>query len=351
MQPGPLRQLRAGTGGAWGSWCGPAGQPRLQAPPALSRGVSPARGLPPSSTTAPGFSPSLGTPGSSCQARGHSSGQGGARLGLGPRSRPGTGRAACVTHYPGPRWPHPCSSANQPPAPHRGPKAGGGWEGCRETRRPAPSSEPAGPGGARRGAGAARAGRAAPPRPPGRSPPRPRRPAGRPARVSGGESVRSRGRAQGLRGGRGGRGPLSPSHQPSRRGAPCPARPGPALPSAAPRPPGPAFLAGACGFLPAPGARSWLAAGRGARGEREGAGAREGRRPGARPGAGESSPQRAGAQGAGRASGVAGSAGGEAGGGRARSGRAWGTGWRRARAVPRAPFLRLQRTRCGCGAA
>lgn len=349
MQPGPLRQLRAGTGGAWGSWCGPAGQPRLQAPPALSRGVSPARGLPPSSTTAPGFSPSLGTPGSSCQARGHSSGQGGARLGLGPRSRPGTGRAACVTHYPGPRWPHPCSSANQPPAPHRGPKAGGGWEGCRETRRPAPSSEPAGPGGARRGAGAARAGRAAPPRPPGRSPPRPRRPAGRPARVSGGESVRSRGRAQGLRGGRGGRGPLSPSHQPSRRGAPCPARPGPA--QRRPPPARPGIPCGGMWLLAGPGGTQ-LAGGRegGARGA-GGSGRPGGAAAGGPPGGGGVQPPAG--RGAGRRAGVWG--------GRERWGRGggrpgpeWagvGNGWRRARAVPRAPFLRLQRTRCGCGAA
>lgn len=75
-----------------------------------------------------------------------------------------------------------------------------------------------------------------------------------------------------------GAGWLFPSHQPSRRGAPCPARP---CPAPAPRPTGPAFLAGACGFLPAPGARSWLAAGRGARGEREEASAREGRQKGA----------------------------------------------------------------------
>lgn len=70
---------------------------------------------------------------------------------------------------------------------------------------------------------------------------------------------------------------LSPTF-PAGRSLPCPARP---CPAPAPRPPGPAFLAGACGFLPAPGARSWLAAGRGARGEREEAGAREGRREGA----------------------------------------------------------------------
>lgn len=39
MQPGPLCQLRAGTGGAWGSWCGLA----LTASPTLLslRGVSP----------------------------------------------------------------------------------------------------------------------------------------------------------------------------------------------------------------------------------------------------------------------------------------------------------------------
>lgn len=66
-------------------------------------------------------------------------------------------------------------------------------------------------------------------------------------------------------------------------GGALPARPGPArpCPAPAPRPTGPAFLAGACGFLPAPGARSWLAAGRGARGEREEASAQEGRQEGA----------------------------------------------------------------------
>jgi hypothetical protein len=41
-----------------------------------------------------------------------------ARTALGP----GTGRAACVTHYQGPRWPHPCSSDNQSPLPIRAPK-------------------------------------------------------------------------------------------------------------------------------------------------------------------------------------------------------------------------------------
>lgn len=93
MQPGTLCQLRAGTGGAW---FGGGGGPRVGGPdskphPALSRGVSLARSLPPSSTTALGFSPSLGTPGSSCQARGHSSGQGSAQLGLRARSAPGLG--------------------------------------------------------------------------------------------------------------------------------------------------------------------------------------------------------------------------------------------------------------------
>lgn len=68
-------------------WAGPDSKPH----PALSRGVSLARSLPPSSTTALGFSPSLGTPGSSCQARGHSSGQNSAQLGLGARSAPGLG--------------------------------------------------------------------------------------------------------------------------------------------------------------------------------------------------------------------------------------------------------------------
>lgn len=102
---------------------------------------------------------------------------------------------------------------------------------------------------------------------------------GSPVRVSGGESVRRRDRAGAAhgpaRGTREGAGWLFPSHQPSWPGAPClPARP---CPAPAPRPPGPAFLAGACGFLPAPGARSWLAAGRGARGEREEASGREGR--------------------------------------------------------------------------
>lgn len=92
MQPGTLCQLRAGTGGAWFGGGGPrVGGPDSKPHPALSRGVSLARSLPPSSTTALGFSPSLGTPGSSCQARGHSSGQGSAQLGLRARSAPGLG--------------------------------------------------------------------------------------------------------------------------------------------------------------------------------------------------------------------------------------------------------------------
>lgn len=136
-------------------------------------------------------------------------------------------------------------------------------------------------GGGPRGGGRGRpgSGRIAPPQPPPPSPgPRaPSRPelAGRPGRGSGGESVRRRGPARAahrpgagaaLGTGKGAGSPSAASHQPSRRGAPGPARPCPAPPPA--RPPGPAFLAGACGFLPAPGARSWLAAGRGARGER-----------------------------------------------------------------------------------
>lgn len=136
-------------------------------------------------------------------------------------------------------------------------------------------------GGRPRGGGRGRpgSGRIAPPQPPPPSPgPRaPSRPelAGRPGRGSGGESVRRRGPARAahrpgagaaLGTGKGAGSPSAASHQPSRRGAPGPARPCPAPPPA--RPPGPAFLAGACGFLPAPGARSWLAAGRGPRGER-----------------------------------------------------------------------------------
>lgn len=68
MRPGPLRQLRAGTSGAWGSPGGPALAPSSTL---LSPGESPPRRgcLPPSRTTAPGLSPSLCAPGSSCPAR------------------------------------------------------------------------------------------------------------------------------------------------------------------------------------------------------------------------------------------------------------------------------------------
>lgn len=64
-----------------------------------------------------------------------------------------------------------------------------------------------------------------------------------------------------------GAGWLVPSHQPSRRGAPCPARPGPALPSARPPPDRPGIPCGGMWLLAGPGGTQ-LAGGRegGARG-------------------------------------------------------------------------------------
>lgn len=126
---------------------------------------------------------------------------------------------------------------------------------------------------------------------------------GRPGRGSGGESVRRRGPARARRTGRAqgrrwgpGRAWLALRRSPAfAGGALPPARP---LPGAAPRPPaGPGILAGACGFLPAPGARSWLAAGRGRAGSGRPAGAA--RRGDSSPSRGGSAPTRRGA-GAGR---------------------------------------------------
>lgn len=137
--------------------------------------------------------------------------------------------------------------------------------------------------------------RAAPPQPTGH----PKAPelAGRPVRESGGASVKCRGQATAAHRPSAGAArragearaalSLSPTF-PAGSSLPCLARP---CPVPAPRPPGPAFLAGACGFLPAPGARSWLAAGRGTRREPVKASAREGRREGAPPGR-NSSPSR-----------------------------------------------------------
>lgn len=199
-------------------------------------------------TTEPGCSPS---PRSSCQTPGHSS-SGGlcSSSALGPCWAPGLGeQSVCVTHSPGPPLatplllgsPAPCS----PPGAPKPAAAGGVGE-----RHGLPLLR-AGTRGARAGD---RRGQSA--LPPARGPPF-------------GRACDPRGKcARGRRPGR---------HPPSRRGAA--ARP-------APRPPGsPAFLAGACGFLPAPGARSWLAAGRGAgragHERREGAAA-EGTVPGSR---------------------------------------------------------------------
>lgn len=168
----------------------------------------------------------------------------------GPCWAPGLGeQSVCVTHSPGPPLatplllgsPAPCS----PPGAPKPAAAGGVGE-----RHGLPLLR-AGTRGARAGD---RRGQSA--LPPAWGPPF-------------GRACDPRGKcAQGQRPGR---------HPPSRRGAA--ARP-------APRPPGsPAFLAGACGFLPAPGARSWLAAGRGAgragHERREGAAA-EGTVPGSR---------------------------------------------------------------------
>lgn len=148
---------------------------------------------------------------------------------LGPCWAPGLGeQSVCVTHSPGPPLatplllgsPAPCSPPGAPkPAaaggvgePHGLPLLRAGTRGARA--------------GDRRGQGSLSS---------ARGPPFGRE-CGSPGKC-----------ARGRRPGR---------HPPSRRGAAV--RP-------APRPPGsPAFLAGACGFLPAPGARSWLAAGRGA---------------------------------------------------------------------------------------
>lgn len=148
---------------------------------------------------------------------------------LGPCWAPGLGKqSVCVTHSPGPPLatplllgsPAPCS----PPGAPKPAAAGGVGErhglhlllaGTRGART-----------GDRRGQGAL--------------PPAPGQPFDR---VCGPRGKCARGRRPGR-------------HPPSRRGAAS--RP-------APRPPAsPAFLAGACGFLPAPGVRSWLAAGRGA---------------------------------------------------------------------------------------
>lgn len=148
---------------------------------------------------------------------------------LGPCWAPGLGeQSVCVTHSPGPPLatplllgsPAPCS----PPGAPKPAAAGGVGE-----RHGLPLLR-AGRGGLAQGT----AGDRAPcPQPGGR---------GSAARVALGEKC-ARGRRPG-------------SHPPWRRGAA--ARP-------APSPPGsPAFLAGACGFLPAPGARSGLAAERGA---------------------------------------------------------------------------------------
>lgn len=123
-------------------------------------------------------------------------------------------------HTPAPRL-------TSPLLPTGGPKARGGGRGGGAARPAPPASRDA--GGAQRG-----------PQGTGRPAPSPGPPFDR---VCGPRGKCARGRRPGR-------------HPPSRRGAA--ARP-------APRPPGsPAFLAGACGFLPAPGARSWLAARRGA---------------------------------------------------------------------------------------
>jgi hypothetical protein len=169
---------------------------------------------------------------------------------LGPCWAPGLGKqCVCVTHSPGPPLatplllgsPAPCS----PPGAPKPAAAGGVGE-----RHGLPLLQ-AGTRGARTGD---RRGQ-------GALPPAPRLLFDR---VCGPRGKCARGRRPGR-------------HPPSRRGAA--ARP-------APRPPGsPAFLAGACGFLPAPGARSWLAAGRGAGlagHERRGLGAAEGTAPGSR---------------------------------------------------------------------
>lgn len=166
-------------------------------------------------------------------------------LGLGTVLGPGTGRAECVCDsLPGAPAGHtPAPRLTSPLLPTGGPKARGGGRGGGAARPAPPASRDA--GGARRGQGSL---------PSARGPPFGRE-CGSPGKC-----------ARGRRPGR---------HPPSRRGASV--RP-------APRPPGsPAFLAGACGFLPAPGARSWLAAGRGAgragQEQREGAAA-EGDSPG-----------------------------------------------------------------------
>lgn len=124
-----------------------------------------------------------------------------------------------------------------------------------------------GVGGARKGAGAARTGPS--------YPALAREPAGRPVRVSGRESVRhgdQAGAAHGsdagaTRAAGEGAGWLFPCHQPSRRGAPCPARPSPALPSARPPPARPGIPCGGMWLLAGPGGTQ-LAGGRegGARG-------------------------------------------------------------------------------------
>lgn len=169
-----------------------------------------------------------------------------ARSSLG-RWAPGLGeRAARVTHsLPGARWPHPCSSANRgPPAPHQGPRAAGAGRGAGEQDGLPSSCEPAGAGGRAQGARA--------------SPAQPDRPRTVPSACpAGGQWERAAGPGQGSgQAGAGSPAPLSPTFPVGALLA-RPARPGPA--------PAPAFLAGACGFLPAPGARSWLAAGRGPR--------------------------------------------------------------------------------------
>lgn len=225
------------------------GGPDSKPHPALSRGVSLARKLTALLHHRAGLQPLPWHPRVLMPSPGTLFGSGQRSARAASALGPGTGRAACVTHYPGPRWPHPCSSANQPPAPHRGPKAAGSGEGCGETCRPAPFAEPAGTcWGGPQGGGRGRpgSGRIAPPQPPPPSP-GPRAPSPPGARGSSRPRVRRgkcetprsgpRGAPAGRRGGAGDREGrrlalrrLSPTFAAGR------SRAGPALPGARPPP-------------------------------------------------------------------------------------------------------------------
>lgn len=236
-------QVQAGPG-CWGGGGPRVGGPDSKPHPALSRGVSLARKLTALLHHRAGLQPLPWHPRVLMPSPGTLFGSGQRSARAASALGPGTGRAACVTHYPGPRWPHPCSSANQPPAPHRGPKAAGSGEGCGETCRPAPFAEPAGTcwGGPR--AARVRPHRPAPASPAVPGPPGPLAPGARGSsrpRVRRGkcETPRSgpRGAPAGRRGGAGDREGrrlalrrLSPTFAAGR------SRAGPALPGARPPP-------------------------------------------------------------------------------------------------------------------